>query len=289
MNLAIGQKNYFCAMFLKRLPIFLLVLIAALLASCDGYQKVLKSTDLEYKYEKAVEYYDDGKYAKSSPIFDELLTLYRGTQKAKEVYYYYAMTQYQLQDYLVAAYHFKTFYQTFPNHQFAEESAFMVGFCYYKESPTYSLDQANTYKAMNELQLFVNTHRNSPRVQECNALIDEMRQKLERKSFEIAKQYWHTENYRAAVEALSTTLNEFPDTRFREEAMYLKLDSSFKLAKNSIVSLQAQRFKQTLTAYYDLIDAFPQSAYKKQADRIFDETKILISELNTNEQKLTNS
>jgi Mg2+ and Co2+ transporter CorA len=53
--------------------------------------------------------------------------------------------------------------------------------------------------------------------------------------------------------------------------------------------LQAQRFKQTLTAYYDLIDAFPQSAYKKQADRIFDETKILISELNTNEQKLTNS
>jgi outer membrane protein assembly factor BamD len=126
-------------------------------------------------------------------------------------------------------------------------------------------------------------------VQECNALIDEMRQKLERKSFEIAKQYWHTENYRAAVEALATTLNEFPDTRFREEAMYLKLDSSFKLAKNSIVSLQAQRFKQTLTAYYDLIDAFPQSGYKKQAERIFNETKILIAELNTNEQKLTNS
>lgn len=278
-------------MFLKRFPLFFFVVAAMLFASCDSYQQVLKSTDLEFKFQKAVEYYEDGKYAKASPIFDELLTLYRSTQKAKDVYYYHAMTQYHLQDYLVAAYHFKNFYQTFPNHQFAEESAFMVGFCYYKESPTYSLDQANTYKAMNELQLFVNTHRNSPRVQECNALIDEMRQKLERKSFEIAKQYWHTENYRAAVEAFAITLGEFPDTKYREEALHLRLDASFELAKNSIVSLQAQRFKQTLTAYYDLIDAFPQTKYKKDAERIYNETKMLIEELKlkTNEQKLTNS
>lgn len=276
-------------MFLKHLIVIVFVVSATLLASCDGYQKVLKSPDLEYKLEKAIEYYEDGKYAKASPIFDELLTLYRGTQKAKDVYYYYAMTQYQLGDYLIAAYHFKTFYQTFPSHQYADEAAFMVGFCYYKESPTYSLDQANTFKAMNELQLYVNTHRGSSHIQECNELMDEMRLKLEQKSFEIAKQYWHTENYKAAVEALGNTLNDYPDTKYREEALYLRVDAAFQLAKNSIVSLQAQRLKQTLTAYYDLMDAYPDSKYKKEATQIFNETQLLLTELKNNEQKLTNS
>lgn len=255
-------------MFRKHLIYIFLVSTVLLVSACDGYQKVLKSTDLDYKLEKAVEYYEDGKYAKAFPIFDELLALYRGTSKAQDVYYYYSMTQFQLQDYLLAAYHFKTFYQTFPNHPFADEAAFMVGFCYYKESPTYSLEQSNTYKAINELQLYINTHPYSAHIEECNQIIDELRGKLERKSFEIAKQYWHTDNYKAAVEALNGHLNDFPDTPFREEAMYLKLDAAYKLAKNSIVSLQPQRLKQTLTAYYELIAAFPETEYKKQADKI---------------------
>ncbi len=275
-------------MFLKRSFIPFL-LIATLLSGCGEYQRVLKSTDLEYKLTKGVEYYEAGKYAKALPIFDELLTLYRGTQKAQDVYYYYAMTEFNMGNYLVAAYHFKTFYQTFPNHSFADESAFMVGFCYAKESPTYSLDQTHTFKAMNELQLYINTHPNSAHIEECNMLIDEMRGKLERKSFEIAKQYWHTENYKAAVTALSESMNDFPDTPYREEAMYLKLDSSYKLAKNSIVSLQAQRFKQAQTAYYELIDAFPETDYKKQAERIFRDIQDSMEELKNNTENASNT
>ncbi len=275
-------------MFLKK-TIIPFLLITTLLSACGEYQRVLKSTDLEYKLEKGVEYYEAGKYAKALPIFDELLTLYRGTQKAQDVYYYYAMTEFNMGNYLVAAYHFKTFYQTFPNHAFADESAFMVGFCYAKESPTYSLDQTNTFKAINELQLYINTHPNSAHIEECNMLIDELRGKLERKSFEIAKQYWHTENYKAAVTALSESMNDFPDTPYREEAMYLKLDSAYKLAKNSIVSLQAQRFKQAQTAYYELIDAFPETDYKKQAERIFRDIQDSMEELKNNTENASNT
>ena len=275
-------------MFLKK-TIIPFLLITTLLSACGEYQRVLKSTDLEYKLEKGVEYYEAGKYAKALPIFDELLTLYRGTQKAQDVYYYYAMTEFNMGNYLVAAYHFKTFYQTFPNHSFADESAFMVGFCYAKESPTYSLDQTHTFKAMNELQLYINTHPNSAHIEECNMLIDEMRGKLERKSFEIAKQYWHTDNYKAAVEALSGHLNDYPDTPFREESMYLKLDASYKLAKNSIVSLQPQRLKQTLTAYFELMSAFPDSEYKKQATKIQVEAESMLDILKNQELNERNS
>ena len=34
--------------------------------------------------------------------------------------------------------------------------------------------------------------------------------------------------------AFTTTLSEYPDTPFREEAMYLKTKAAFKLAENSV-------------------------------------------------------
>lgn len=266
-------------MFLKKTLVPVLLAFTFVLASCGEYQKVLKSTDLDYKLSKALEYYEKGHYAQAFPIFDELTTLYRGTSKVQDVYYYYAMTQFKMGDNLLAAYHFKLFYQTFPNHAFADEAAFMVGFAYYQESPTYSLDQANTYKALNEIQLYINTHPNSTHLDECNMLIDELRAKLQRKSFEIARQYWKTENYKAAVEAFSISMSNFPDTPFREESMYLKLDSSYKLAKNSIVDLQPQRFKESQTAYYDFVDRFPESSYRKSADRIYAELQESVKSL----------
>ncbi len=266
-----GEKNYFCAMFKKRIPAIFFLLLVLVFTSCSEYQRVLKSTDLEYKLEKALELYEDGKYAKALPIFDELLTLYRGSEKAQDVYYYYAMTLFQERSYLIAAYHFKTFYQTFPNNAFADDGAFMVGYCYYKESPVYSLDQTNTYKAINELQLYINTHRTSSHIEECNMIIDELRGKLEKKSFMLAKQYWHTENYKAAIESFNATLSDYPDTPYREEAMYLRLESNYQYAIKSIVSLQAFRLKESKTAYLDFVNLYPESIYRAKADKILDD------------------
>lgn len=256
-----------------------LVFSALMLASCSEYSKVLKSPDLDYKFKKAVEYYEDGKYAKAFPLFDELLTLYRGTAKAQDVYFYYANTHYNLKEYILAAYHFKNFYKTFPNHKDAEEAAFLTGYCYYLESPVYSLDQSYTYKAINELQLFVNTHPESPRVEECNVLIDELRGKLERKSYEVAKQYFHMELYQSAVVALNVTLDTYPDTEYREEAMYMRLVAAYNLAENSIEEKQLQRFREAMTAYNELLEFFPETSHKKQADKLFEETKSQISRI----------
>ncbi len=243
--------------------------LIAVLASCSEYQKVLKSTDLNLKYEKAVEYYEAEKYNKAYPLFDELLSLYRGTQKAADVYYYFAYTNYHLGDYILAAYHFKNFSKTFPTHEKAEECAFMVGYCYYLESPSYSLDQTYTFKAIGELQLFANKNPNSERLQECNELIIELRRKLERKSFEIAELYFETGFYQAAVVAFGNTLNDYPDTKYREEAYYLRLKSSYELAKNSIESKKLQRFIESKTAYFDFIERYPESENAQKAVEMY--------------------
>ncbi len=251
---------------LKALKHFAYILILALgLSSCSEYQKVLKSTDLDYKFAKAKEYYDEGKYDRAYPIFDELLTQFRSTAKAEEVFYYYAFTTYHIGDYILAAYHFKNYAKTFSTTDKAPECAYMVGYCYYLESPPYSLDQAYTYKAINELQLFVNTHPESERIAKCNELIIELRRKVERKSFERAKQYFETTYYQSAVVAFNNTLNDFPDTKYREEILFLRLSAAYELADNSIVSKKEQRFVEAQTAYFDFIETYPESEYAKEA------------------------
>jgi len=263
----------------RTLKKFIYIVLVGSLFGCSEYQKVLKSTDLDYKYTKAVEYYNDEKYNKAYPLFDELLTLYRGTPKAQDVYYYYAYTNYHIGDYILASYHFKNFYKTFPNHEKAEEAAFMVGYCYYLESPPYSLDQSYTYKAINELQLFVNTHPESERLYECNDLISELRGKLERKSFEKAKLYYETGYYMSAVIAFNNTLNDFPDTEYREEALFLRLESAYKLADNSIESKKLQRFIEAQTAYFDFTDNYPESPETDKATTLYEKVKVIIKEL----------
>lgn len=258
----------------------LILLIAIGFSSCDEYAKVQKSSDLDYKLEMAISYYETERYEKAYPLLDELITLYRGTHKQQDVYYYYAMCLYQMKDYILASYHFKTLYQTFPNNEHAEDAAFMTAFCYYLETPKASLDQSYTFKAINEIQFFVNSHPTSQRIEECNMLIDEMREKLEVKSYEIAKVYYRTENYKSAVLAFDHTLSDFPDTPYREEAMFYRLDASYQLAMKSITSLQLQRFKEARTSYNDFLDLYPVSTYKRDAEKIYMKIVIELEKFN---------
>ena len=253
-------------MMFKRIYTFFVA--AFMLTSCGEYQEVLKSKDLDFKLAKAVEYYDAKEYAKAFPIFDELITLYRGTDKAQEVYFYYANTLYFQKDYILAGYHFKNFYKTFPSNDKAEEAAYLTAYCYYLEAPSHSLDQAYTYKAINELQLFINTHPGSERIDDCNEYMENLRGRLEVKSYEIAKQYYKTRKYKAAMTAFTTTLSEYPDTPFREEAMYLKTKAAFKLAENSVEDLQKDRFREANTALNDLEQIFPESDYLKELRKL---------------------
>lgn len=259
---------------LKRL-LYLLLFLTSI--SCSQYQKVLKSTDLDFKFAKAKEYYNEQNYNKAFPLFDELLSLYRGTSKAEEVYYYYASTTFHRKDYILAAYHYKNFTKTFPASVYSDECAFQVGYCYYLEAPGYSLDQTYTYKAMNEIQLYVNTHPNSIRLQECNEIIIELRRRLERKSFEKAQLYFKTEHFQSAVVAYNNTLNDFPDTKYLEEALYYRLIASYKLAENSIETKSLQRFIESQTAYFDYINKFPGGEKAEDANLLYEEIRKQIN------------
>ena len=96
----------------KRILIFL-ILLATIGVSCDRYKKILKGTDKELKYETAVKLYKQQNYSSALQFFEELITLFRGTDKAEMVFYYYAYSYYGTGDNMMASFHFKNFSKLF--------------------------------------------------------------------------------------------------------------------------------------------------------------------------------
>ncbi len=257
--------------------ISLILSLLVIFASCGDYNKILKSTDYEFKYKKAVEYYEEGEYVKAAGLFQELVNIYRGTSKADKIYYYYAKSMIGQKDYLMAGHYFKSLVKEFPTSEYVEEAQFMVGYCAYLVSPKPRLDQTITHEAIQSLQLYINLYPYSDRVDEANRLIDELRNKLVYKSFLNAKLYYDFENYKAAVIAIGNSLKEYPDTEYREELMYMLLKSKYLLAINSVEDKKEERLSSALDEYFTFVDEFPESKYKKEADKFYETTAKLLN------------
>jgi outer membrane protein assembly factor BamD len=260
-----------------------IVILFAGITSCSKYEKLLKSNDYEKKFEAAIKYYEDKNFSKAYPLLEEMLGLYRGTEKAEKIYYYYAFCNYYMGDYVFAAYHFKNFYKTYPLSKYAEECLYMNAYCYYLESSDPTLDQTNTIAAINELQLFIDRFPESTkRVADANELIDKLRFKLEYKAYLIAKTYFKTMQYKAAYVTIQNILKDYPGSKFTEELLFLSLKSHYLYATNSIESKKEERLRATVEAYYLFIDKFPNSNFKKDAQEIYDSTIKQLKALNIN-------
>ncbi len=256
-----------------RLFIAFSLVLTLFAGSCNEFSKIQKSTDINLKFTKAKEYYASGDYVKAQMLFDELYAVMRNTTNGEDVLFYLAYSNYQLGDYILAGYQFRVFYRSYPLAARAEECLYMSAYCHYLISPVYSLDQYDSYLAIEQFQYFVQMFPNSERVKECNKLIDVLYLKLQKKQFEIAKMYLNISDYKAAVTAFENLLHDFPDTKYREESMYLLIKAKYYLAMNSIEAKKEQRIKDALNQYNLFNTSFPESEFGGDAKSLND--KIL--------------
>jgi len=255
----------------------LLFLISVLLFSaCNQYEKLLKSSDYEKKYTKAIEYYEAKNYTKAYPLLEELVGIYRGTGKAEKIYYLYANCNYKMEDYIFAGFHFKNFAKQYPSSEYAEECLYLSAYCHYLQSPNPSLDQTETQQAIDEFQVFANRYPESTRLNEANEMIDKLRFKLETKAYQMCKQYYLTEDYKSSIIAIKNTLKDYPGTKYTEELNFLIVKSNFNFAINSVESKKKTRLNDTLESYYKFIDKYPQSKYIRDAEKIYESTNQLL-------------
>jgi len=241
------------------------LILALFVGSCNEFSKIQKSTDIEEKFKKAKEYYEKKEYVKSQLLFDELYSVCRNTEKGEDVLYFLAYSNFHIGDYILAGYQFAVFYRTYPLSKRAEECLYLSALCHYEIAPNYSLDQYDTYVAIERFQYFTQMFPNSDRVKECNKLIDELRERLDKKQFEIAKMYLNIGDYKAAIASMDLLLKDSPNTKYREETMYLLVKAKYYLALNSIEEKKEQRINDADKQYNLFAKEYPESEWSESA------------------------
>ena len=263
---------------------FYILLIACVLTSCSPFQNALKSDDIKLKYETAEKLYEKEKYGKAIRLFEQISTSYRGKPQAEKMFYMYAQSLYKTKQYYTAGYQFDSFTAGYPRSEKAEEAAFLSAKSYYFLSPRSSLDQVDTYKALDKLQAFIDRYPNSQLMPEANQLVKELNEKLETKAFDTAKQYHATAeyfgDYNAALKTLDNFLIDFPGTSLKEDALFLKYDSSYQLAINSVSYKMEERLAAAKVNYAALMKFKSDTKYKAQAD-------AMLARLDTELQKFS--
>ena len=262
----------------KSIYIYILVLIT-FLSSCSKFQRLQKSDDFNLKLEAAMGYYEKGDYYRASLLFESVIPLLKGKKKAEDAQYYYAVCQYELRQLYMAQYYFKKFYQTFPKSKYTEQAYFMYAQSLYENSPKYNLDQSNTLEAIAAFQDFVNKYPKSDLKDKCNAIVDELQGKLEKKAYEQAKLIHRIGDYKAAVVTFGNFIQDFPQSQRVPEIYFLRIEAQYKLAKISIESKKQERYYKALDYYQLYIDKFEKATFTKDAVQIYDECLKQISAL----------
>ena len=270
---------------LRFINLLYLFLVVVVLTSCGGFEKIRKSSDVNYKLTKANEYFDKKDYVHANELYKELMPVMKSTRNYEALFYKYAYTFYYLKDYVEASYYFKNFTEYFPISKDAEECEFMSAVSLFKYAPKYTLDQTNSVKALEALQSYVNRYPKSARMAEANKYIDASRKKLETKQADAAKLYYNISQYKAAVVAYKSVLRNYPESPNADLYQFMIMRAMYKYARVSILEKQDERYSNAIAAYQDLKTTYPQSTYLADAEKLYTEADNNVKKIRNEQHK----
>lgn len=249
-------------------------LMASLMfSSCGEYQRVLKSTDINYKFEYAKRAFELKKYAQTTNILRDLVTQFKGSDKAEESLYLLALAHYENREYEDAAAYFQSYYNRYPKGKYTELARYFAGYAYYLDSPEPQLDQSNTVKAMEELQNFLEYFPKSDKVAVAQATIFELQDKITLKELQNAQLYYNLgtymgNNYESAIITAQNAVKTYPYSKYKEDLEMLILKSRYQEAALSVEEKKVDRFREVIDEYYSFINNYPDSPNREEADNI---------------------
>ena len=257
---------------MKYLKIFLpLVLLAATaLTGCKSeYELLLEGNDVDAKYAAAFDYFNQGKYTKSSQLFESLASITGGTAKDDTVQYYWGLSNYRFKDYYTAETNFMSFIASYPLSPFAEDARYFRIDCLYRQTLRYELDQKPTYSAISSIEEYIKDYPLSPYRVICDNMLIDLNERLDRKAYEAARLYYKMEDYQAATVALKNVLKDDSENIYREDILYHIAMSSYKYASMSVPAKQKERYLLFVDDYLNFAGEYPDSAYRKELNTLY--------------------
>lgn len=247
-----------------RFTLFAAIACLWIFSACDSYNGLVRGDDYEQKKIYADQYYKKGDYEKASQLYQQIYQRSPKTTDGEVAYYRIGMSYYETADYEMGSYFLSNFVVRFPYSDSAESAAYYSVVCQANMSPNYVLDQTATTEALNSIQHFLDNYPDSKFTEQCNALMDKLNGKIEKKDFEAVKLYSNMEQYKAAIQSANDFLEKYQLNKDREEVYYILVKNSYLLAINSVESKKKERTDKAIERYLNFVAEFPNTKYLKE-------------------------
>ncbi len=255
---------------MKKLVTYTLValVLAVAFSACSGIGNLLKSGQPDKIYAKAMEFYNNGKWQKASTLFEGCQHYYGGSTREDSISFFNARCKFKSRDYDTASALLDEFRRKFGRSTFIEDAEGMYALCFYYMSPGPTRDQTMTSRAIISINEFISRYPKSTRIEQFEQINKELTERLHEKAYLNAYTYYKIGRYKSAIVALKNALKDYPDSKHREEIMYLIVDSSYRYASNSISTKQTDRYLAMLDSYLSFKEEFPQSEHIKSVEKM---------------------
>ena len=80
---------------------------------------------------------------------------------------------------------------------------------------------------------------------------------------------------------------DFPDSYLQEEASYLAILAQYKVAQNSYIGKQEERYQKTSELYQKYLEKYPTGTFLKEAEKIFVQTQDDMKRIKKLKEKAT--
>lgn len=259
----------------------ILTLFSLLILTCACRNKDLIRTGepLNVAFDKSVALFNKGKYDDAAFGFDLVTRMGRGTNFSKDAQFYLSESYFKDKQYILAASEYERFISYYPLDEKREEVEYKLALCYYEQSPRYRLDQTPTKRAIHLFQLFNTKYPDSEYVVESAARIDELRNKLARKIYVAGEFYLRTDRFLSASIYFDQVIDQFPESKWANSSLIKKIETYVIYADNSIKDKQIERYSIAIDSYEKLIQLFPQSPKRGDAEELYSYASKKIKDL----------
>ncbi len=250
------------------------VLVVLWMTGCSSsINRLIKTGKPDEIYARAMQLYSAEKWNKASTLFESVEHIYRGTPREDSLLFYNARCKYKNRDYENAVTLLDEFRRSYGRSAFIEDAEGMYATSYYNMSPAPYRDQSTTTQAIIAISDFMTHYPESDRIDAFVKMNNDLMERLHEKAYLNAYTYYKIGKYRSAIVAFKNALKRYPESKRREEIMYLIVSASYRLAHNSVESKQADRYLSMLDSYYTFRSEYPESKYLKEMERMEKEAK----------------
>lgn len=207
--------------------VFLIVVGLALLSGCGGGGPRLAELGPDALYTSGIAAYEEGDYERAIELLEAFAQQHLGDPRVPEARLTLGRAHMARREYITAASAFQRLVTDFPASPLAPEARFGICEAYTRLSPQPPLDQEYTHAAIAHCQSVATLYPETEEGREASEQVEELRERLARKIYQIGMFYFQRGAYDAGVIYFEDVVNLYPGTN-QAPAALLRIVESYE-------------------------------------------------------------